>query len=318
MYMLGSRKTAMLVALVMFLFVSPAQGQLLTTPSVDLNVSIQVNDDGSGTYTIETRASSVKKVLGSTNERNPINCPQSPPIRFPREWNAQLRNYEADNGNTCVIYIRITFASPQMLAVQLPSSRLGIVILKDDEFTVKIQPNFDSYVKSNYKVKAVYSIRVPLLQRFKPLSNYVQTGSLVKWTFNETTASLIEITGKVSANSGDEGRDRSDKNRLEEIKKEASEKIPKEWGEGEQSEKGEGWRWKNPDNPGDEVRIMKGDPNSHYPHQREDYVQLRENYYVIGKDGKRLSGGTGERLSYRPEAHIPFREWIKWSTRFKP
>jgi len=129
----------------------------------------------------------------------------------------------------------------------------------------------------------------------------------------------------IMAMSGDEGKDGGDdpdrKSRWEDNKKKATDKM-KEWGEGKPSDEGkdgEGWKWEDPKNPkGNQVRIRKGDPNAKWESQREDYVQVRREGKVIGKDGNPIKEEPRVSTSDKPEAHISMREWLQWSSPLKP
>ncbi len=69
--------------------------------------------------------------------------------------------------------------------------------------------------------------------------------------------------------------------------------------------KGDGWRWNSKKH---DVRIQKGDPKSSFEAQRTDYVQLRVDGKVIGRNGKSLTNGKDI------EAHIPLAEWRTWAS----
>ena len=90
--------------------------------------------------------------------------------------------------------------------------------------------------------------------------------------------------------------------------KEAVKKIPKEWTKSS-NKKGEGFRWQDPNNKGNGVRIDKGNPNHTHPTQQVDHVIVRSNGKVIGRDGHPISGS----IKNDPQnAHIPLREYKKW------
>jgi hypothetical protein len=95
----------------------------------------------------------------------------------------------------------------------------------------------------------------------------------------------------------------------------ATTKVPTDWGSGRPNKKGEGQRWTDPDNPGNGIRIDRGDPNNSQEIQRTDHVVVRHNGVVIGRDGKPLPG----RIADYPElAHIPLDEWLTWSDWNRP
>lgn len=88
-------------------------------------------------------------------------------------------------------------------------------------------------------------------------------------------------------------------------------KLPKSWGAGTPNKKGVGFRWQDPDNPGNGVRIDQGIPDSPWPSQRVDHVVVRYEGKVIGRDGKPIKGS----IKHDPaNAHIPLSEWINWSS----
>ena len=80
--------------------------------------------------------------------------------------------------------------------------------------------------------------------------------------------------------------------------------IPDNWIE-KPSKKGGGTEYVNPDDPNDRVRVMPGDRNSPYPHQREPYV-------IDQKGGFRDVNGNpipGPKPRATPEAHIPYKDF---------
>jgi hypothetical protein len=103
----------------------------------------------------------------------------------------------------------------------------------------------------------------------------------------------------------------------EQMKQAGKSKVPKDWGEGEISQDGKGWRW-NPDKA-NSVRIEKAKPNSQYPSQQVDYVKITSGGKVIGKNGKPVNS-TAEfpKPSFAPEAHIPLSNWLNWDFWNKP
>ena len=68
--------------------------------------------------------------------------------------------------------------------------------------------------------------------------------------------------------------------------------IPSEW-QGEPLPDGAGWRWFNPENRGDSVRMYRAGPQSADPSIHEPYVIVTVNGQIIGRDGQPL----GEYLS---------------------
>jgi hypothetical protein len=89
-------------------------------------------------------------------------------------------------------------------------------------------------------------------------------------------------------------------------------KIPQDWGEGEQAKReGDGWRWQDPNNSGNNVRIMKGNPNSPKPEQQVDYVKITSGGKVIDTNAKPI---TVAKPTDAPRAHIPLSNWLNWSS----
>jgi RHS repeat-associated protein len=95
----------------------------------------------------------------------------------------------------------------------------------------------------------------------------------------------------------------------------ASQKVPDSWGEGDPTQKDKkgkpGWRWEDPNDPGNGVRIDKGDPNSPQPSQRVDHVVVRSRGKVLGRDGQPISGAIKDDPV---NSHIPLSDWLKWTT----
>jgi hypothetical protein len=82
--------------------------------------------------------------------------------------------------------------------------------------------------------------------------------------------------------------------------------VPEHWRE--QPTAGEGGRqWVNPDNPGDRVRVMPGDPNSSNPRQREPYVRdVRNGNQWLDDKGHRVEGREGKKSE---ATHIPLKDY---------
>ncbi len=95
----------------------------------------------------------------------------------------------------------------------------------------------------------------------------------------------------------------------------ATKKLPSEWGGGKANKKGAGMRWQDPNNPGNGVRIDRGNPSNSQPTQRVDHVVVRREGKVIGRDGKPIAGSIKDDPV---AAHIPLSEWLRWSTWFSP
>ncbi len=83
--------------------------------------------------------------------------------------------------------------------------------------------------------------------------------------------------------------------------------IPDGWRE--EPTKGDGGRqWVNPDNPGDRVRVMPGNPDSPNPSQREPYVRdVRNGNQWLDVNGNRIEGKNGRNS---PDTHIPARDYV--------
>lgn len=92
-------------------------------------------------------------------------------------------------------------------------------------------------------------------------------------------------------------------------------KLPEAWGSGKANKKGVGFRWQDPKNQGNGVRIDQGNPNSPFPSQQVDHVIVRVNGRVVGRDGKPISGAIDQDPT---NAHIPFSEWRSWSSWNRP
>ncbi|MFJ9786164.1 RHS repeat-associated core domain-containing protein [Amycolatopsis sp. NPDC101161] len=92
-------------------------------------------------------------------------------------------------------------------------------------------------------------------------------------------------------------------------------KLPEGWGEGKPNKKGVGFRWQDPKNQGNGVRIDQGNPNSPFPSQQVDHVIVRVNGKVIGRDGNPISGAIDQDPT---NAHIPLSEWQNWSSWSRP
>ncbi|MBX9726836.1 MAG: minor capsid protein [Rickettsiales bacterium] len=81
--------------------------------------------------------------------------------------------------------------------------------------------------------------------------------------------------------------------------------VPRHWII-ELSKKGDGIKYIDPKNIHNEVRIQKGNPDAHFPSQRQDYVKWKRQGQPLDKDGRPVPGDS-------PEAHIPIGEFV-----FKP
>jgi len=81
--------------------------------------------------------------------------------------------------------------------------------------------------------------------------------------------------------------------------------IPKSW-EKMPSRRGEGVKYVDPKNAGNEVRVQRGNSSNSQPGQRQDYVTWKRNGQHLDKNGKQVP-----RQSL--ESHIPVDKFI-----FKP
>lgn len=93
-------------------------------------------------------------------------------------------------------------------------------------------------------------------------------------------------------------------------------RVPSEWGEGRQNRKkrSPGFRWEDPQDPGNGIRIDKGNPGAEYPSQRVDHVVVRRGGRILGQDGAPIQGA----LKAHPEGHIPLDEWMTWKDWDRP
>lgn len=80
--------------------------------------------------------------------------------------------------------------------------------------------------------------------------------------------------------------------------------VPENWRQAP-SKRGEGVKFTDPKNAGNEVRIQKGKPNSSWENQRQDYVRWQRNGRWLDKNGKPSDDPA--------ETHIPFDQF-----NFKP
>ena len=63
--------------------------------------------------------------------------------------------------------------------------------------------------------------------------------------------------------------------------------VPPDW-RGEPLPGNAGWRWYDPANRLDSVRLYRGGPKSADPSKREPYVVITKNGELIGRDGRPL------------------------------
>lgn len=98
-----------------------------------------------------------------------------------------------------------------------------------------------------------------------------------------------------------------------EVPKNVSNKFPQSW-VSKPNKKGVGTRWQDPNNPGNGVRIDKGNPNHPLSNQQVDHVIVRKNGQIIGRDGKPIQGSIKQNAT---QAHITLKEyqgWRNWSS----
>jgi RHS repeat-associated protein len=86
--------------------------------------------------------------------------------------------------------------------------------------------------------------------------------------------------------------------------------IPESWGEGTRTRGGDGWRWHDPNNKGNLVRIDEGNPALRNASQQVDHVRVDCGGKVIGPDGQPLKSAKGDVDG--PLSHIPYRDWKTW------
>lgn len=77
--------------------------------------------------------------------------------------------------------------------------------------------------------------------------------------------------------------------------------IPKHW-ESSPSNRGEGVRYRDPNNKHNEVRVQRGNPKNSNQAQRNDYVKWKKDGQWLDKYGKPVAGDS-------LEAHIPINEF---------
>lgn len=88
-------------------------------------------------------------------------------------------------------------------------------------------------------------------------------------------------------------------------------KVPASWGKGKPTKKGVGVRWTDPANPGNGIRIDRGNPANSQVTQQVDHVIVRHKGKVIGRNGRPIEGSVADNAA---EAHIPLSEWTQWSS----
>lgn len=87
-------------------------------------------------------------------------------------------------------------------------------------------------------------------------------------------------------------------------------RLPSSWGPGRPNAKGVGTRWSDPASQGNGIRVDQGIPGSSFASQQVDHVVVRSGGRILGPDGKPIVGS----LSQNPQAHIPYSDWLGWSS----
>lgn len=91
-------------------------------------------------------------------------------------------------------------------------------------------------------------------------------------------------------------------------------KLPTGWIE-KPTRKGGGWRWIDPFEINNQIRIDPGRPNVSLPTQQADHVVINHNGRIIGSEGKPIVGSIDENWEL---AHIPLVVWLTWTTWYMP
>ncbi|HNT78705.1 MAG TPA: hypothetical protein PKH77_27160, partial [Anaerolineae bacterium] len=144
------------------------------------------------------------------------------------------------------------------------------------------------------------------------LSTATAAAAWTTWLWTGKTPSLDLGTSPVSPNVA------PDRRRASESFRDGlnTDKVPESWGPGNPTKKGIGWRWWDPNNPsGNRIEIDQGNPLVSNPTQQVDHVRINHNGSVIGCDGVPIVGSIQDNWE---KAHIPYSEWVKWTTWFKP
>jgi RHS repeat-associated protein len=83
--------------------------------------------------------------------------------------------------------------------------------------------------------------------------------------------------------------------------------VPDNWTE-RPTEDPNGRQWVNPENEGDRVRVMPGNPDSPYPNSRGPYVRdVRNGNQWLDTEGNRVEGRNGK---YNNDTHIPLADYV--------
>ncbi|WP_180296634.1 VENN motif pre-toxin domain-containing protein, partial [Snodgrassella alvi] len=131
-------------------------------------------------------------------------------------------------------------------------------------------------------------------------------------TVNNLPASAIKSTSKIGGKYAEEiaevGKSINSGGKWH-IPESTAAKFPESWGTPVPNKKGIGFRWQDPTNKGNGVRIDQGNPNVSQPTQQVDHVIVRYNGKVIGRDGKPINGSIADNAE---KAHVPLSEYKKW------
>jgi hypothetical protein len=92
-------------------------------------------------------------------------------------------------------------------------------------------------------------------------------------------------------------------------------KVPERWLPGAPIKNGIGTRWTDPENPGNGIRIDRGDSAHSQITQQTDHVVIRYGGKVIGRDGQPIDGSIKENYE---NSHIPLSEWLAWENWYAP
>lgn len=74
-----------------------------------------------------------------------------------------------------------------------------------------------------------------------------------------------------------------------------------------QSKKDAGVRFIDPNNPGNNMRVMPEKPGSPYPNSQEPYSVRYENGSPVDAAGNPIPNPTGMNQNRSPELHVPLR-----------
>jgi hypothetical protein len=127
---------------------------------------------------------------------------------------------------------------------------------------------------------------------------------------------VLSEASQPSGSSGGPGGGGGSRGHLDpDTRAQVQQKLPDGWGSGAPNKKGVGTRWQDPANPGNGVRVDRGDPDASLPSQRVDHVVVRRNGRILDRNGDEITQTQPSRTS---EAHIPLREWLRWRNWWGP